>query len=136
MQKITMVCNICSEIKTNTVGDTSVSKFSVAVSRKYKKDGQPDADFFNCESWGKTGEVIQKYFEKGSRIAIHGRLQNNNYEKDGVKHYGNIIIVEEVDFCGSKQSGNSSDNGRSQPVSGTDGFMNIEDGSDEILPFN
>ena len=110
-------------------GETTVASFSVAVDRKYKKDGQPSSDFPNVLAICKTAEFIEKYFHKGMKILIDGRLQTGSYEKDGVKHYTTDVIAELVEFAESKkqEEGNQVD---------ANGFMNIPDGIDAELPFN
>lgn len=106
---------------------TCITRFDIAVSRRFTKEGQPDADFFTCVAFGKTGEFVSKYFNKGMRILVDGSLQNNNYEKDGVKHYSNQIVVENVEFCESK----AKDEGSKQ----SDGYMSVPTGIDDELPF-
>lgn len=82
----------------------AIAKFTVAVRRKFKRDGEPDADFFNCTAFGKTAEYIEKYVSKGNKVLIDGRIQNDNYEKDGVKHYSVQIMVDSIEHCESKSS--------------------------------
>lgn len=108
----------------------AIANFSIAVNRKFKREGQPDADFFNCVCFGKTAEVIEKYFHKGSKILVSGSLQNDTYEKDGQKRTTTKIMVEEVDFGDSKSS--SSETTKAQ---NNDGFMNVPTGIEDELPF-
>lgn len=121
---------------------TAVARFSIAVDRRYKQDGQPDADFFNCTAFGKQAEFIEHYLHKGSKILLCGNLQNNNYtNKDGQQVYSVQIIVSEIEFAESKNaSGNNesaaSGNSAPAPASASDGFMNIPDGIEDELPFN
>lgn len=131
----------------------AIARFSIAVDRRFKRQGDQDStDFFNCTAFGKTGEFVGKYFHKGSRILISGRIQNDNYtNKNGEKVYAVQIIAEEVEFADSKnsqsQSGDSTyepqnaagmqglaDAGR--PEAPAEGFMNIPDAINEELPFN
>lgn len=117
---------------------TAVARFSLAVDRRFKREGEPEADFFNCTSFGKQAEFVEKYLHKGTKILLSGRIQNNNYtNKDGQMVYAIQIMVEEIEFAESKNSG-SSDSQSSSPTSpsSSDGFMNIPDGIDEELPFN
>ena len=116
-----------------TDGGISIVRFGVACQRRFVKDGQPDADFINCIAFGKTAEFIEKYFTKGQRIGLVGRIQTGSYEKDGTKRYTTDVVVENVEFVESK---NSSDN-EPKPVPSNvgDGFMSILDGLDEELPF-
>ena len=120
---------------------TAVARFSVAVDRRFKRDGEPDADFFNCTCFGKQGEFVEKYLHKGTKVVLSGRIQNDNYtNRDGQKVTAVQIIAEEIEFAESKnassgRSESSEPQGRpSNPVS--DGFMNLPDNMDEELPFN
>jgi len=134
---------------------TAVARFSVAVDRRFKREGEPDADFFNCTAFGKQGEFVEKYLHKGTKVVICGRIQNDNYtNKDGQQVYGVRVMVDEIEFAESKNAAGNGDNGynggnygnnnnnyggnRSQaaPSGAGDGFMNIPDGIDEELPFN
>lgn len=120
---------------------TAIARFSVAVDRKGKKvDGQQEADFPSCIAFGKTAEFISKYFTKGMKIVIEGRLQTGKYDKDGVTHYTTDVVAENVEFAESKASSGgqgSSGNSRPEPSSAIgDGFLNIPDGISEELPFN
>lgn len=91
------------ELRTTQSG-ISMCRFSVAVDRRFAKQGEErQADFFDVTVWRQTAEFVCKYFSKGKLIHIEGVLQNNNYtDKDGVKHYTNIVIGEQVSFCGDK----------------------------------
>ncbi len=129
---------------------TAVARFSVAVDRRFKRDGEPDADFFNCTAFGKQAEFVEKYLHKGTKILLSGRIQNDNYtNKDGQMVYSVRVIVEEIEFAESKNAsggnaggynnGGGFGGGFSGGMGGApaaDGFMNIPDGIDEELPFN
>ena len=119
---------------------TAIARFSVAVNRRFKRDGEPDADFINCVAFGKTGEFMEKYFRKGNRIALSGRIQTGSYiNKDGNKVYTTDIMVEEVEFCESKNSTNVGNQPADRPTpsaASSDGFMSIPDGIEEEIPFN
>ena len=82
--------------------NTPICNFTVAVNRRFKKEGQPDTDFFNIVAIGKTGEFCNSYFNKGLRVAIKGTIQNDSWEKDGQKHYMTRIIADQVDFADGK----------------------------------
>lgn len=119
--------------------NTAIARFSIAVDRRFKRDGQPTADFFNCTAFGKTGEFIEKYFHKGSKILVNGEMQNDNYKnKDGQMVYGFQVLVNNVEFAESKAA--SQQNGyapQAAPVQqADDGFMQIPEGIEESLPFN
>lgn len=119
----------------------AVARFSLAVNRRFAKDGETNADFLNCTAFGKTAEFVEKYFRQGSRMSLVGRIENNNYtNKNGEKVYSVQIMVEEVEFAERKsaQSNNQTQN-QNQPAqaNGTDDdFMNIPDGIEDGLPFN
>ena len=121
-----------------TQGDNTmaIARYSLAVDRRFKRDGEPDADFINCVAFGKAGEFAEKYLKKGTKIAVVGRMQTGSYtNKDGQKVYTTDVVVEEQEFAESKNSG-SSDNNQSAPANKDMGFMNIPDSIDEELPFN
>lgn len=114
-----------------TLNRTCVTDFTLAVNRRYKRDGQPEADFFRCTAFGKNAESIEKYVKKGTKIIVTGSIQNDNYEKDGVKHYQMKVIVDTWEFAESKAEA-----GEEKPKEeGGDGFMNIPTNIDEELPF-
>ena len=123
-------------------GNTKVAKYSIAVDRKFKREGEPEADFFNCTAFGKTAEFAEKYFRKGTKICVTGRIETGSYtNKDGVKVYTTEVVVEDQEFAESKNSGSGdfsqpAASGSAAPVAAADGFMNIPDGIDEELPFN
>lgn len=116
-----------------------VARYTLAVDRRYKKDGEQNADFISCVAFGKNGEFAEKYLHQGTKIAVVGRIQTGSYEKDGQRIYTTDVVVEEHDFAGSKSDSNSnSGTPAPTPSQKTDeeGFMNIPDGIDEELPFN
>lgn len=119
------------EISSSTSG-TTFARFSIAVDRRFKKEGEPDADFFNCTAFGKTAEFVEKYLQKGTKVLVTGRLQNNNYtNKEGQKVYDVRIMVEEMEFAESKKDNNQG----TQSAQGTD-FLNVPEGLVEELPFS
>lgn len=92
-----------------TTNGTASCRFTVAVNRQFKNaNGEYEADFVNCTAWKNTAEFVSRYFSKGSMIALSGEIRNNNYEKDGVKHYSYIVNVNNVEFCGSKSDSTAS----------------------------
>ena len=117
---------------------TTIGRFSIAVDRRFKRDGQPDADFFNCTVFNRQAEFIERYLHKGSKVVVVGSIQNNNYtDKDGNMRYDVQIMVDEVEFAESKSSeSNGGYQAPQTPVSGGNDFMNIPDGIVEELPFN
>jgi len=112
-----------------TNGGKTIGSFSIAVDRRFKSEGQPEADFFTCVTFGKQAEFVEKYLKKGTKILLGGQIQNNNYEKDGVKHYNTQIVVDEIEFAESKKSQSEG------PSSKDDGFMTIPDDAGDELPF-
>lgn len=117
---------------------TAVARLSLAVNRKWKREGEPDADFFNCTAFKGQAEFIEKYLKKGSKVLISGRVQNDNYtNKDGQKVYAVNVMIEEIEFAESKNSGQQDTNQirQDRPAYTNDGFMSIPDGAEEELPF-
>ena len=81
----------------------AIARYTLAVDRRFKRDGEPTADFINCVSFGKTAEFAERYFRKGIKIAVNGRIQTGSYtNKEGVKVYTTEVVVENQEFCESK----------------------------------
>ena len=124
----------------------AIARFSLAVDRRFKRQGDPDADFFNCTAFGRQAEFVERYLKQGTKILLAGRVQNDNYtNKNGEKVYSVQIIAEEIEFAESKGSGSQQGgDGQSsfQPATPSpaqaadDGFLNIPNGIEEELPFN
>mgnify|MGYP000869942330 FL=1 len=112
----------------------AVARYTLAVDRIYKKDGESTADFIRCVAFGRNAEFAEKYMSKGRKFGITGSIQTGSYQnKDGQTVYTTDVIVNSQDFCDSKQEGSGFTGGAS---SDSDGFMNIPDGvEDEGLPF-
>jgi len=124
---------------------TAVARYTIAVDRRFKRDGEPTADFIPCTVFGKSGEFAEKYFRQGMRIAISGRIQTGSYtNREGVKVYTTDVIVDEQEFAQNRdENAGSASFGQTQystpnkpSLDAGDGFMNIPDGIDEELPFN
>lgn len=110
----------------------AIATINLAVDRRFKREGQPEADFFKCTGFGKTAEFIEKYIRKGTKVVVEGTVQNDNYEKDGVKHYGTNIIIEGIEFAESKKAQGEN----TQPEAPGDDFMDIpEIGPNDKVPF-
>ena len=106
---------------------TTVCRYTLAVDRRFKRDGQPDADFFNCTVFGKSAEFADKYFKQGMKVNVRGTMQSDNYTKqDGTKVYGWQVIVDEQEFGEGKPK-------EEKPAG--DKFVDISDGIEEDLPF-
>ena len=108
MNKVILLGNLTKDVEVRYMpSGKAFAKVGLAVTRNYKNtEGERDTDFFNLLAWDKTAEFFSKYLRKGSKILVEGRLQNNNYEKDGVKHYSQEIIVQAVEFAGGKKDDN------------------------------
>lgn len=123
-----------------TQGDSpmAIARYTLAVDRRFKRDGDQTADFIPCVAFGKGGEFAEKYLRKGTKVAVVGRIQTGSYtNKDGVKVYTTEVIVEEQEFAESKAGGQQNTQPAKKEDEGMDGFMNIPDGmDDEELPFS
>lgn len=147
MNKVMLIGRLVRDpdIKTSQSG-VVVARYALAVDRRFKKDGEQTADFIGCIAFGKTAEFAEKYFTKGIKIAVVGRIQTGSYEsKDGQKVYTTDVVVEENEFTESKKSAseNATQSGGTPAAAitpanatGPDGFMNIPDDIDEELPFD
>lgn len=113
---------------------STIAKFTVAVDRRFKQEGGDTADFINCTAFGKTAEFIEKYFSKGKKIALNGRIQTGSYiNKDNIKVYTTDVVVENVEFVESR----SGEQGGGSTNAPTGDFMNVPDEiTDDELPFN
>lgn len=115
----------------------AVGRFSLAVDRKFKREGDPTADFFNCTAFGKMAEFIEKYLKKGVKMLVIGHVQNDNYtNKEGQTVYSVQVIVDELEFAESKGSSGASNNNNAAQQAGQESFMNIPQGIDDELPFH
>ena len=124
----------------------AIARFSIAVDRKFSRNSQDgndtSADFFNCTAFGRLGEFVEKYLKQGTKVALTGRVQNDNYtNKNGEKVYSVQIIAEEIEFAESKAASQQSQGGY-QPSSSPapqnaspDDFMSIPEGIENDLPF-
>ena len=122
---------------------SAVARYSLAVDRRFRRDGEPTADFINCVAFGRAAEFAERYLRQGTKIAVTGRIQTGSYtNKDGVKVYTTDVIVEEQEFADSKNTSSApSESFQASPAPAPsasigDGFMNIPDGIDEELPFS
>ena len=121
---------------------TAVTRYTIAVDRRFKRDGEQSADFISCVTFGCNAEFAEKYLHQGTKIVLTGRIQTGSYtNRDGQKVYTTDIVVEEQEFAESKAAaGNGGQNNYSRSssaaTSDADGFMNIPDGLDDELPFS
>lgn len=119
-----------------TAGDspTAITRYTLAVDRRFKREGEAAADFINCIAFGKQAEFAEKYFRQGLRIVVTGRIQTGSYtNREGRKIYTTDVVIEEQEFAESKSAGGQEE--KKGVTEDADGFMNIPDGIDEELPF-
>ena len=127
----------------------AIARYTLAVDRRFRRDGEASADFISCVSFGRTAEFAEKYFRQGLKIAVTGRIQTGSYtNREGQKVYTTEVVVEDQEFAESKASSDSyaaahprteaapATSKPSPSAASADGFMNIPDGIDEELPFN
>lgn len=124
---------------------TAIARYTLAVDRRFSRNNggdQQTADFIGCVAFGRSAEFAEKYFRKGLKIVITGRIQTGSYtNRDGQKVYTTDVVVEDQEFAESKSASSENTGGfapmdRPSPSAAGDGFMNIPDGIDEELPFN
>ena len=123
----------------------AIARYTIAVDRRFKRDGEATADFIGCVAFGRQAEFAEKYFRQGIKIAISGRIQTGSYvNKDGVKVYTTDVVVEDQEFAESKavsdsHVGQAGGQGMPSPTPGAassaDGFMKIPPDIEEELPF-
>ena len=117
----------------------AITRYTLAVDRRVRRDGEASADFISCVVFGHSAEFAEKYFRQGMRVTICGRIQTGSYtNRDGVKVYTTDVVVEEQEFADNK-----GDREGMQPIPEKsfgrepgDGFMDIPDGIEEELPFH
>ena len=126
----------------------AIARYTLAVDRRFRRDGEATADFISCVAFGRVAEFAERYFHQGIRIVVSGRIQTGSYtNREGQKVYTTEVVVEEQEFAESKSA--SDQYAASHPsapapsaaaptpsAASADGFMNIPDGIDEELPFN
>ncbi len=128
---------------------TAIARYTLAVDRRFHRDGDATADFIGCVAFGRQAEFAEKYLRQGTKIAITGRIQTGSYtNREGQKVYTTDVVVEEQEFAESKNAGgnnggysapqhnNPAPSANTSDLGSADGFMNIPDGIDEELPFN
>ena len=120
----------------------AIARYTLAVERRYNRNAEQTADFINCVAFGRLAEVAEKYFHRGTKLAVTGRIQTGSYtNKDGNKVYTTDVVIEDQEFAESKGS-SSSDGGSYQPAgrpspanASAEGFMSIPEGIEDDLPF-
>ena len=143
MNKVILMGNLTRDPEIRySQGENSmaIARFSLAINRRFKQ-GENEVDFFNCTSFGKQAEFVEKYFKQGSRMLLTGRIQNDNYtNKNGEKVYSVQVIAEEIEFA--ERKGSDTNTGQnpgytSQPnAAASDEFMELPSGVEDGLPFN
>ena len=147
MNKVILMGNLTRdpEIRyTQSENSMAIARFSLAVNRRFARQGDTDVDFFNCTAFGRQAEFVEKYFKQGSRMLLTGRIQNDNYtNKNGEKVYSVQIIAEEIEFAERKSTADANTSafqagGAPQPnaVKADDDFMDLPTGIEDGLPFN
>lgn len=149
MNKVILMGNLTRDPEIRySQGENSlaIARFSIAVNRRFSRQGDTDTDFFNCTAFGKQAEFVEKYFKQGSRMLLTGRVQNDNYtNKNGERVYSVQIMADEIEFAERKSTADANaSRGASNFGGGTpepamaadDDFMNIPDGIEDGLPFN
>lgn len=127
MNKVILMGRLTRDVEIrNAESDNAVARFSLAVDRRFKKEGEgQNTDFINCVAFGKLAKFLEKYGSRGTKFIVTGRIQTGSYEKDGAKVYTTDVVIDEIEFCESK---------RSDDVSSRE-FTNIPNGIDGEVPF-
>lgn len=139
MNKVILMGNITRDPEIRyTQGEKSmaIARFSLAINRRFSREGETNVDFFNCTAFGKQAEFVEKYFRQGSRMLLVGRVQNDNYtNKNGEKVYSVQIMADEIEFAERKQAGGNN-NAEPEQKQDDDDFMEIPENIESELPFN
>lgn len=145
MNKVILIGRLVRDVETRySQGDNpgAVARYTLAVERRFRREGEPTADFINCVAFGRNGEFAEKYLRQGIKIAVTGRIQTGSYtNRDGQKVYTTDVVVEEHEFCESRssQSGSQSNEEKPSPYGSVDedGFAHLQEGmKDNDLPFD
>ena len=137
MNKVILMGRLTRDPEVRASANTATARYSLAVDRRFKREGDPTADFINCVAFGKSAEFAEKYFKKGTKVLVTGRIQTGSYtNKDGQKVYTTDVIVEDQEFAESKAASDGGSKTSSGAGKSSDGFMDIPDGAGDDLPFN
>lgn len=146
MNKVILCGRLVRDVELRHSGQMAIARYTIAVDRKFKKEGEPTSDFINCIEFGKQAEFAEKYFRKGIKLIVSGRIQTGSYtNKDGQRVYTTDVVVEDHEFAESKNnssalaesSGNSISEKPTAPVeSKNEDFMSIPDSIEEDFPFS
>lgn len=124
------------EVRYASGDNLAIARYTLAVDRRFHRDGEATADFINCVTFGRAAEFAEKYLRQGTKIVVSGRIQTGSYtNRDGHKIYTTEIVVEEQEFAEGKNAGSGSSRPQPAPETDPDGFMNIPEGIEEEIPF-
>lgn len=136
MNKVILMGRLCADPEVRySQGEnkTCIARYRLAVDRRFGKDAENNTDFIGIVAFGKSGEFAEKYFHKGTKVLVTGRIQTGSYNNnDGVKVYTTDVVAEDQEFAESK---NASSNAEQKPSTDSDGFVTVPDGIEEELPF-
>lgn len=139
MNKVILMGNLTRDPEIRyTQGEKTmaIARFSLAINRRFSREGETNVDFFNCTAFGRQTEFVEKYFRQGSRMLLVGRVQNDNYtNKNGEKVYSVQIMADEIEFAERKQAGGNN-NAEPEQKQDDDDFMEIPENIESELPFN
>ncbi len=129
MNKVILMGRLTKDVEIRqTPQGVTVANFSIAVNRRFAKEGQQNADFINCIAWRNTADFISKYFQKGNMIAVVGSIQSRSWEDaNRKKQYATDVVVDEAHFASSKEN--------SSPATMQDGFAEFQQADNVELPF-
>lgn len=134
MNKVILMGRLTRDADVRQAGETKVARYTLAVDRRFKREGEQTADFIGCVCFGKSAEFIEKYCKQGTKLVVEGRIQTGSYtNKDGVKVYTTDVMVEAQEFAESKGNSNTAES-TAKPTA-SDEFMEIPEGVIEELPF-
>ena len=136
MNLIILMGRLTRDPEIRTGNGSTVARYTLAVDRRFKRDGDPDADFFNCTVFGKSAEFAEKYFRQGTKVIVTGRIQQDNYtNKDGEKVYAWTVVVANQEFAESKKAADENGSQKKPANDSGDKFVEVPDGIEEDLPF-
>lgn len=141
MNSVALIGRLTRDPEVRQTGETKVARYTLAVDRRIKKEGQPSADFISCVAFGRAADFVEMYLHQGTKIAVTGRIQTGSYTKqDGTRVYTTDVIVNEHEFVEPKAHDGLKEAPKEAPqqmtMSDDNGFMDLPDGLDEELPFH
>lgn len=132
MNKAILIGRLTSDPTVRQSTEIKVARYALAVDRRFKRDGEPTADFINCVVFGKGADFAEKYLRKGTKIAVTGHIQTDSYtNKDGRKIYTTDVIVEDQEFCESKKAAEEK-----PEAPAAESFVSLSPADLTGLPFN